>query len=204
MDLRDRLTFLQPDLVREIELTSKIENIPAGQEILREGQYVKVIPIVLDGLLRVFIRYSDKELLLYYIKAGESCVMSFTAGIQNEKSKIHAVTEMDSEVLLLPVSKFPEWLTNYRSLNDLFYYQYNTRYMDMVDTIGKVIFTKLDERLMEHLHDLAAIRNTDTIKISHQQLANELGTAREVVSRILKKLEKEGLVNSTAEGIKIL
>ena len=201
--LRERLNYLHPDLIKVLEEEAELAEIDAGQEILREGQYVKIIPIVIEGIVRVFMRYEDKELLLYYINVGESCVMSFAAGMNNDKSRIHAVAESDTTILLLPVDRVRIWLKEFHSLNDLFYNQYNTRYMDVVETIGKVIFTKLDVRLLEHLKTLSTMRGSDYVQISHQQLANELGTAREVVSRLLKKLEREGSVELSSNGIKV-
>lgn len=198
------LSFLGQDLVSEILSVSKIMDFPKETEILREGQYVKVIPIVIEGLIKVFSSFDEKELLLYYIKPNESCIMSFAASINNEPSKVYAVTEEYTRALLLPVDKVPYWVKQFPSINDLFYQQYNLRYSELLDTINHVLFNKLDKRLYDYLQKKVRLTKQNPIKISHRQIAGELGTAREVVSRVMKKLENEGKVKQYTKSIEII
>jgi len=198
------LMHLSPDLVSEIMAVSISQEIPRETEILREGQYVKVIPIVLKGLIRVFTRHEEKELLLYYIKPDESCIMSFSASLRNEPSKVFAVTEEDSTVLLLPTDKVSNWIRQFPELNTLFFQQYNLRYSELLETINHVLFNKMDKRLVDYLKEKVKLTNKNPIKISHRQIANELGTAREVISRVMKKLESEAKVKQHSKGIEIL
>ena len=178
--------------------------VPQGTEILREGQYVKVIPIVLEGLIKVFSRHEEKELLLYYIKPQESCIMSFSAGMKNEPSKIFAVTEEDTSALLLPTDKVALWVREYPEVNQLFFQQYNLRYSDLLTTIHQLLFERMDKRLLDYLVNKSLLTGRNPIKISHRQIAAELGTAREVISRIMKKLENDGKVRQEANTIEIL
>jgi len=203
-EITNKLSFLEPELVSEILNVSTIKDFSKGTEILREEQYVKVLPIVIHGLVKVFSRFEEKELLLYYIKQNESCIMSFSAGINHEPSRVFAVTEKDSQILLLPVDKLPTWLNKFPRLNTLFYQQYNLRYIELLDTIKHVLIDKMDKRLYDYLKDKAKITKQDIFKISHQQIATELGTAREVVSRMMKKLEGEGKVKQLSHSIKVL
>ncbi len=198
------LSFLNHDLISEILEASEIKDITSDSEILREGQYVKVIPIVIEGLIKVFSNFDDKELLLYYIKPGESCIMSFAASLNNERSKVFAVAEKNTKVLLLPIEKVPFWINKFPSLNSLFYQQYNLRYSELLDTISHVLFDKMDKRLYDYLQKKTLLVKRNLIKISHRQIASELGTAREVVSRIMKKLENEGKVKQYSNSIEIL
>ena len=188
------LSHLNPELVQEIVDSSSTKEIPRDTEILREGQYVKVIPIVIEGLIRVFTRYEDKELLLYYIKPNESCIMSFSANLQNEPSKVYACTEEDTTALLLPVHEVSRWTKRFADFNTIFFQQYNLRYSELLNTIHHLLFDKMDKRLYDYLEEKINLTNKNPIKITHRQIANELGTAREVVSRVLKKLEKEGKI----------
>lgn len=204
MYIKKTLAYLPADLVEEILRTSVIKEIPKDTEILREGQFVKVIPIVLDGLIKVFSRFNEKELLLYYIKPEESCVMSFAASIRNEPSKVFALTEEDTKVLLLPVSSMGEWLVQYPGLNKLFYQQYNLRYSELLDTINHVLFNKMDIRLYSYLEDKVKATQKNPLKVSHRQIAGELGTAREVISRVMKKLENEGKIKQLENSIEII
>jgi CRP/FNR family transcriptional regulator len=187
-----------------VEAHAILKEVPQGTEILREGQYVKVIPIVLEGLIKVFSRHEEKELLLYYIKPQESCIMSFSAGMKNEPSKIFAVTEEDTTALLLPTDKVALWVRDYPEVNQLFFQQYNLRYSDLLTTIHQLLFERMDKRLLDYLVNKSLLTGRNPIKISHRQIAAELGTAREVISRIMKKLENDGKIRQEANTIEIL
>ena len=198
------LSFLSKNLIEEIEEKSTIKEIPKDTEILRTGQYVKVVPIVLDGLVKVYSRFKDKELLLYYIQPKESCIMSFAAGLRNSPSNVFAKTEEDSKVLLLPVDQIAHWINEYPDINSLFYQQYDLRYTELLDTINHVVFDKMDRRVYDYLIEKKALTNQNPIKVSHRQIASELGTAREVISRVVKKLESEGKVIQHTNNIEII
>ncbi len=188
------LSFLKPDLVDKILKESSIKEFSKGMEILREQQYVKVLPIVINGLVKVYSRFDEKELLLYYIEPAQSCVMTFYAALKNTPSKVFAITEEDSKVLLIPVQLLPNWLKEYPEFNELFYNQFNLRYSELLETIGHLLINKMDKRLYDYLKKKLELTNSNSITMSHNQLANELGTAREVITRVLKKLETEGKV----------
>ena len=200
----DFLSFLKPELAERIREQSEIRTFPKGTEILKARQYVNVLPIVIKGLIKVFTSYEEKELLLYYIEPQQSCIMTFYAAMNNSPSKVFATTEEDSELLLIPVQYLPKWLKEYPDLNSLFYDHYNLRYTELLETIGQLLVHKMDQRLFEYLKKKSDLLNEETIKMSHNHIANELGTAREVISRMLKKLENDGLINQNKEGIKIL
>ena len=203
-DLNKLITSLHPDLRAEMEAHAILQEFPQGTEILREGQYVKVIPLVLEGLIKVYSRHEDKELLLYYIKSQESCIMSFAAGMKNEPSKIFAVAEEDTRALLLPTDKVTQWVRRFPDVNQLFFQQYNIRYTDLLATIHQLLFDRMDKRILDYLVNKSMLTGRNPIKISHRQIAVELGTAREVVSRIMKKLENDGKIKQEANMIEIL
>jgi CRP/FNR family transcriptional regulator len=200
--IRNLFSFADPHLLEEVLTEAKFQEIPSGTTILRAEQYVKVIPLVISGVIKVFTSSGEKELLLYYIRSGESCVMSFASGLKNEPSKVFALTEEDTVVLLMPVDKVAVWSKIYPELNTLFFQQFNLRYADLLETINHVLFDKLDQRVYEYLKSKAVITGKKALKIPHKNIAADLGTAREVVSRILKKLESEkriALVNNEIE-----
>ncbi|MEN8249119.1 MAG: Crp/Fnr family transcriptional regulator [Bacteroidota bacterium] len=202
--IKQKFGFLGPDLLNDILDNSQYQEIPKNTEILREGQYIKVIPLVVEGAIKVFTRFKEKELLLYYIRPDESCIMSFTASIKNKPSKVFAITETDTKALLLPITKIERWFNDFPKFNLLFFNLYNERYTDLLDTINHLLFNKLDHRVLTHLEEKRDISGKELIKITHKQIANELGTAREVISRIIKKLEKEEKLEQLAGGIKLL
>lgn len=198
------LPFLKPDLVEKILQESSIKELSKGTEILKEQQYVKVLPIVINGLIKVYSRFDEKELLLYYIESDQSCVMTFYAALKNTPSKVFAKTEEDTTVLLLPVRLLPTWLKEYPEFNELFYNQFNLRYSELLDTIGSLLLDKMDKRLYDHLKKKSELSFSNSIKMSHTQIANELGTAREVITRVLKKLETDGKVIQKSGEISII
>jgi CRP/FNR family transcriptional regulator, anaerobic regulatory protein len=203
-DIQPYLPSFHAELLQDIAAHSSIAEIPAGIEIVKEGQYIKVIPIVLKGLVKVVASFEEKELLLYYIEAKGSCVMSFSAGMMNGKSRITAITEEDATLLLLPVENLGKWLRQYPQMNDLFYGQYNLRYSELLDTINSLLFGKMDHRLYNYLQEKAKLKGSKLLVLTHKQMAAELGTVREVVTRVMKKLEQEGKVKQVPEGIEIL
>ncbi|WP_111683381.1 Crp/Fnr family transcriptional regulator [Winogradskyella tangerina] len=205
MDFDKRiLDFLKPPLLDKVLEQSLIKEFQKGTEILREEQYVKVLPIVLEGLVKVYSRFNDKELLLYYIQPSQSCVMTFYASLKNTPSKVYASVEEDSKILLIPVKLLPEWLREYPQFNNLFYDQFNLRYSELLDTIGHLLTDKLDKRLYDYLENKVLLTNKSSVRMSHMQIANELGTAREVITRVLKKLETEGKIKQDSGEIKLI
>ena len=130
--------------------------------------------------------------------------MSFSASLKNEPSKVFAYTEEDTTALLLPADKVSSWTRQFPDINTLFFQQYNLRYSELLETINHLLCDKMDKRLYDYLKEKVSLTNKNPLKISHRQIANELGTAREVISRIMKKLEKEGKVVQGTNSIKIL
>ena len=199
--IKSKLNFLGIDLIDEIIEISQIMEVPKDTIILDNGQYVKVLPILLSGLVKVFFKYEEKELLLYYLEEAETCVMSYMSCIKNSPSRILAITEEDSVLLALPSNKIQYLSDKYPRFNLLFQSQFDKRYGDLLITINQLIFNKLDIRVYDFLKKKSTVKNKLNIKITHKQIASELGTAREVVSRIMKKLEFEGKISISTDGI---
>jgi CRP/FNR family transcriptional regulator, anaerobic regulatory protein len=193
-----------PGLQEQIKKYAQVKEVPQNAELMREGQFVKIIPVVLKGLVKVFTRHEDRELLLYYIKPGETCIISFNAALSNSSSKAYAVSEEASEILLIPSEKIFNWLKEFPELSELFFQQYSNRYNELIEMVNKVLFEKMDKRLFEYLKIKIEMSDMDSLKISHQQIANDLGTVREVISRSLKKLEYEKKIVQNQHGIKVL
>lgn len=199
--LKQKFPNLSQALLDEIAHEASLVEIPARKEILREGQYVKSIPLVLEGLVKVFANFEERELLLYYIRPQESCAMSFSAGLENLPSKVRAITEEPSQLLLLPADKLKQWIQSYSDFNQVFFQQYNLRYSELLDTIQSLLFGKMDQRLLAFLKERSKLSTGTSLRLSHREIANELGTAREVISRVIKKLENEGHLIQAKEGI---
>ena len=189
------ITELQnaPELVAKLIKYSIQKEYKAGSVILNEHAHIRSIPIVTRGTLRVIRTEEDgREILLYYIKAGESCIMSFLGGLHNETSKVRAEVEEDAEILFLPMDKVSEFIKEYPIWLDYIFRLYHKRFEELLEMVNAISFKKIDERLLGLLHKKAAVYHSKIIPITHEQLANELGTARVVVSRLLKQLEDGG------------
>lgn len=166
-----------------------------GDVIINDHSYIKSIPIVITGSIKVMRTDDDgREILLYYIKSGESCIMSFLGGLHQDTSKIKAIAEEDTEILFIPTEKlnilmreYPEWL-------DYMFRLYHKRFEELLDVVNEIAFKKMDERLMNYIENKVALSKSNIISITHEQMANELGTARVVISRLLKQLETDGVV----------
>lgn len=194
-----------PELVEKLYRYGVTKTYNEGDIILDENSSIRSIPIVMKGMMKVIRTEEDgREILLYYIKAGESCIMSFLGGMHNEKSIVKAEVEEDTEILFLPVDKVSLFIKEYPEWLDYIFRLYHKRFEELLDIINAIAFKKVDERLLNLLHKKSEILNSKTIVITHEQLANELGTARVVVSRLLKQLEDSGKLQLGRNKIVIL
>jgi len=184
-----------PILESEMQASSQLKTLPAETVLVQSNSYIRSIPVVLSGSIRVMRQDEEgREILLYYIKPGESCIMSFLAGIHDDTSKISAIVEEDAEILMVPVAKASEWVKVYPEWADFIFKLYHKRFEELLLMINAVAFQKLDDRIVELLKKKASIYQSKEINITHQQLAEELGTTREVISRLLKQMEKQQMI----------
>ena len=182
-----------PDLVEKLYENGVTKMYHEGDIILDENSSIRSIPIVMKGMIKVIRTEEDgREILLYYIKAGESCIMSFLGGMHNEKSIVKAEVEEDAEILFLPVDKVSLFIKEHPEWLDYIFRLYHKRFEELLDIINAIAFKKVDERLLTLLYKKSENLDSKTIIITHEQLANELGTARVVGSRLLKQLEDSG------------
>jgi len=193
------------DLKAKLVEYSIVKTYQAGEIILNENAHIRSIPIVNRGAIRVMRSEKDgREILLYYIKAGESCIMSFLGGLHNETSKVRAEVEEDAEILFLPIEKVSSLMREYPEWLDYIFKLYHKRFEELLEVINAVAFKKVDERLLLLLNKKAELSGNKTIVVTHEQLANELGTARVVVSRLLKQLETTGAVKLGRNKVTLL
>ena len=210
MDIHDALTyqlsfFKEDALKKAIIEHGQLAEVDAGTLIMKEGSYVKTVPILLSGLAKVVKEESGgKELLLYYIYPLESCIVSIHCGINNIKSRVKAVAEDDAKALLIPSRLIGEWQQSYWSFNDYILNLYQKRFDDVLDAYNAIAFQRLDDRLMAYLNARSKALNSNEINATHQDLGDELGTARETISRMLKKLEAEDKVRLHRGWIEVL
>lgn len=195
-----------PKLKDELISISSFTKIKAGTVILKQGEYIKVIPLLISGLAKVFKEepINGNEVLLYYIKPGESCVMSVTTLIGQKTSHVKAVIEEDSNIVLIPADEALKIAKKYPRWNEFFYDLFNLKFDELLNVIEILTFSNKDARLLEYLKKEAKLKNTSTLQTTHQHIAYDLGSSREVISRLLKKLESEGIIKLGQGSITLL
>ncbi len=184
-----------PEVKKKLMEYGTVKTFATGEVIQNENSYIRSIPIVQSGVIKVSrIEDDGREILLYYIQPGETCIMSFLGGIHQDTSKVKAIAEEPTEILLIPIEKVSSLIKEYPEWLDYIFRLYHKRFEELLEVVDAVGFKKMDDRLVQLLKSKAKLSNTQVIQITHEQLATELGTAREVVSRILKTLESEGVI----------
>ncbi len=193
--LNIRYHFLEKELQKEILSQGVVKTFTSGDQIVREGQFITSFPLVVKGLIRITRTNKDgNELLLYYLRENEVCAMSLTCCMANLKSTVKAIAEEDTEVILLPVSLLDKWMCEFPTWREFVMQTFQNRFRELIDTVDSIAFLKLDERLVKFFRDRYRKSGMKSFSGTHQELAFQLNTSREVVSRLLKKLEKQGKV----------
>ncbi|MCF8225620.1 MAG: Crp/Fnr family transcriptional regulator [Bacteroidales bacterium] len=188
--------FFESELREVIADEGILKSVDEGETLIKEDQYIRSFPIVLNGIIRVTRMDIDgNELLLYYIKKGEICTVSLSCCVERSRSRIRAVAEEDAEVIVLPVELLDSWMSRYQTWKEFVMVSMRKRFDELLNTLDSVAFLKMDERLERFFID--RYRNTKSLEFtgSHQDIASSLGTSREVVSRLLKQMERKGMVS---------
>jgi len=189
----DSSLLVSNSMKRNLENVAVTKTFHEGDIILDENAYIRYLPIVLSGSIRVMRTDEDgREILLYYIRPGESCIMSFLGGVHHEKSKIKAVAEEEVEMLLIPIDKMNFLLKENADWQDYIFKLYHKRFEELLEVVNQLAFKHIDDRIINYLREKAKLTGSKEIAVTHQQIADEVGTARVVVSRILKQMEVTG------------
>lgn len=192
-------------LLEEIEKIGTLNYFDKNTVLLKENSYIKVIPLLINGLIKIYKEEENgNEVLLYYIKPGETCIVSVMAGEKDEKASVKGVVEENCKVILIPKDKLFNLRKNHPIWNLFIYEQFNDKFYEVIDMVKVLTFSNKEKRLLDFLIKKSNLNETKTVNKSHQEIANELGSSREVISRLLKKLEKEGKVELSLRKIKIL
>lgn len=196
--------FAEKQLQDEIIDCATEQQLPVGTVLMDYGQYIRFIPLINKGIIKI-LRSDDEgnELLLYMLKAGDTCPMSFTCCTLHKKSEIRAVVEEDAEILAIPADKMDKWM-QYQSWKNFVMTSYNRRFEELLQTIDSIAFQNMDERLWNYLKEMSVTSGKRTLFITHQQIASELNGSREAISRLLKKLEKQGKLHLGRNQIELV
>lgn len=208
MQTKDLRKYFPPGtelaLLEEISTQGVFKKIPEGERLMDYGQYVKGIPIILQGVVKVFRQSEEGEVLLYYLDAGSTCPMSFTCCMMDKRSEVRAEVEDEALILQIPIEYMDIWMDKYRTWKNFVINSYNERLQELLRVVDSIAFKKTDERLWDYLQKKSAALKTKTLHITHQQIANEINTVREAVSRLLKKLENQGKIELGRNRVELL
>ena len=195
-ELKNNFGHLFEDaLLNEINQVGTFKEVPEGFKMMEIGDYVKAMPLLVSGVIKILRKDTDgDELLLYFLEKGDTCAMTLTCCVAQTKSKIRAIAETDSKLIMIPIQKMEEWSEKYKSWRHFVFESYNNRLNEMLETIDSIAFLKMDERLIKYLVEKVRISKNNTIYKTHQEIAYELHTSRVVISRLLKKLETLGKI----------
>ena len=196
--------FTDPGLNAEIEKNARTKEFKKGEVIVKPGDEIIFIPIVIKGNIRIIRQDLDgAEVFLYHLYPGQTCAMSLTCCQSGKKSMIKAIAEDDTEILQIPVKltedwfRFPEWKA-YISSN------YNNRFAELMQVIDLIAFSNMDKQLLHYLQERSKALNTRVLDITHQEISDELHAHREAISRLLRIMEQKKLVRLGRNSIEVL
>jgi CRP/FNR family transcriptional regulator len=191
--IRKRFPFFEAGLIEEISKEGEWVTVETGDELMSEGKYIRSFPIVLEGLIKVCRNDNEgREALLYYLNPGQVCAMALTCCMGRMQSNIGAYAEEDTEIIRIPVECLDKWIVEYTTWKEFVMYAYRSRFDELLTTIDSIAFKKMDERLIQFFSDRFKATGDTIYNGTHQDIANSLTTSREVISRLLKQLEKDG------------
>lgn len=197
--------LFEDELLQEINNVGTFKEVKQGDELIRIGQYIKSMPLLLHGAIKI-LREDEEgfELLLYYLERGETCAMTLSCCTGDTKSSIRAIAERDSTLIMVPVEKLDEWASKYASWRSFIFGSYHNRLNEIMDTVDNIAFKKMDQRLLHYLKEKAKFDGNNIIQSTHQEIAYDLHTSRVVVSRLLKQLEKEKMIKLKRNSIELI
>jgi CRP/FNR family transcriptional regulator len=198
-------SIFEPQLIQEIQQFGIFQTFKEGDLIMDYGKYVRMMPIVLKGTVKVYrLDEKENEILLYYLSSNESCSMAYSCCLEAKKSEVKAVAEDNVELIAIPHVKLDDWLCAYPSWKNYIMRSFNERFIELLKSIESIAFHKLDERLIGYLKEKQRLSGSSVIKASHGLIADELATSRVVISRLLKQLENDKKIILYRNEIKLL
>lgn len=198
-------TIFEPQLIQEIQQFGIYQSFMEGDLIMDYGKYVRMMPIVLKGTVKVYrLDENQNEILLYYLSSNESCSMAYSCCLEAKKSEVKAIAEDNVELIAIPHLKLDDWLCTYPSWKNYIMRSFNERFIELLKSIESIAFHKLDERLIAYLKEKQRLGGSSVIKASHNLIADELATSRVVISRLLKQLENDKRIILYRNEIKLL
>ncbi|RBN49378.1 MULTISPECIES: Crp/Fnr family transcriptional regulator [Flavobacterium] len=203
--LKKKFPSFSNALLIDINTNALQQSFAAGDVIMRTGQYIKNTVLVLSGKIKIYREDEEgSEFFMYYLQPGQACAISMICATKNQKSQIMAKVVEDVELIMVPLQLMDKWMMQHRSWYEFVIDTYRSRFEEVLDVIDSIAFRAMDERLEFYLKRHRDACDCDDLKLSHQEIASELNTSREVISRLLKKLEQRGVLKMHRNNIELL
>lgn len=189
------MSIIEPSLLRRLKEENEVRTVPPGEVIVKFQAYIRHIPIIVRGHVKVTGEDSEgNEILLYYLKPGDSCVMSVLGALNGSSSKVKAVTVDETEIIFIRPERAAQLVREQPGWAEYIFKLYQSRFEELLETVTRVNFKRLDDRILDLLQTKIEVFKTRLLPVTHQEIADEIGSPREAISRVLKKLEREGAV----------
>lgn len=197
--------ILERELIEEIVSTATIVEFQKDDILIDFGRYIKTMPLLIAGVIKIMREDFDKgELLLYFLEKGDTCAMTLACCMGDKKSEIRAVAESNGLAAMIPLNKMEQWIGTYKSWRTFVFESYNSRFNELLSAIDNIAFMKMDKRLEHFLTEQSKVNQSNIVHKTHQEIAYELNSSRVVVSRLLKALEQEGKIKLNRNSIMLL
>jgi CRP/FNR family transcriptional regulator, anaerobic regulatory protein len=204
--LEEAYSFIfEEGLLAEIAKVGRFQKVKEGSILIELGQRLSHMPLLISGAVKI-LREDAKgdELLLYYLERGDTCAMSFSCCMGAKKSRVRAVVEEDSELIMIPIEYMDSWLSEFPTWKSYVFQSIDARMEEFLESIDSIAFMRMDERLAKYLRDKVMVTGSMEVKTTHQEIASDLHTSRVVISRLLKQLENQGLLSISRNKITLL
>lgn len=197
--------LFEKELLSEVLSIGEYRKVHEGEELIDIGSYIKFMPLIISGAIKI-LREDENgdELALYFIEQGDTCAMTITCCLGQTKSKIRAVAETETELLMVPIQKISDWMKKYQSWQNFILQSYHERMQELLEAIDTIAFLNMDERLFKYLKEKAIVNKSEVVSVTHKEIANDLHTSRVVISRLLKALENKGEIELNRNQVTIL
>ena len=204
-EVRQIFRSFDTKLAEEISNISDVRSFKQGELIMKTGQYMRSTVLLVSGLIKVFREDEDgNEFFMYYLQPGQACALSMICATKHETSGIMAKAAEDTDVLAIPIQYMDSLMLNYRNWYYFVLETYRSRFEELLQTIDHIAFRNMDERLMFYLKRQQQTLNTKFLKISNTEIAQELNSSREVISRLMRKLSDKGFIKLGRNYIEII
>ncbi len=203
--IQKHFPFFEKELQEQIAAVGEVKEFDPGDILMKTGQNIRSTMLVVTGLIKIFREDEEgNEFFMYYLQPGQACALSMVCAIKQETSQIMAKTVKNTEVIAIPLTYMDQWMANHKSWYHFVVSSYRDRFEDMLQTIDHIAFRNMDERLVFYLKQHQDTTKSNLLSISFTEIAQELNSSREVISRLMKKLAEKGMITQHKSHIEIV